>query len=268
MRAYLKVLMVILVASLPITDTKGQQDIVKKARLEKSLRKQIKAGEFDAVRNLRGPESLPLLLNLLMLEETHQFDEQGPAVRAILIANIAAIPGHAKYLGDEIEQLSNQPLTGNGRDNSFTLLTAVASKEAVAELGRFLFDDRSPDKELSEKYPAADGGGYFLFPNSNMSANAIGILLGDKSPVKTRRPGYYGGPEIKQIQEWWKSREGEAFRGVAVATPPPNIPLAPPPPRGADVPSVSVRQNTPKLPWLVGIAALIVIVALVLKRRA
>lgn len=269
MCASLKYLMAIVLGVSLITDAYGQQSKVERLRLQYSLEKQIKAGDFEGVKKLRSYESLPLLYNLLRLEDTHQFHEQGPALRAILIANISAIPGHAKYLGDNIDKNSNEPFTGGSRGTDFSLLTSVASPEAVAELGRFLFDDRNPDKAIKDKFPDDDGGGFYLFPNSETAANCLGIVLGDKSPVKDLRPGNYGTTEVRQMQQWWNSPEGLAFRSVSPVVAPPKTPPLPiaeaPTP---ETPMKEVKQAPKVWPWLAGIFCGAVLAILVWRRQA
>jgi hypothetical protein len=272
----------VLIAWLLLSPAFGESADREHLRAQYSVEKELRVGNFQVLDSLAGRESLPLLYNLLLLAERRQFGENSLSVQSLLVPRISAIPEHAKYLADDIERRSSEAGGLQGRENDFTLLTMVGSREALAELGRFLFDDRNPERERAEKLPPSEVT-FALLPNSLMAANGIGRILGPQSPVQ-ERPGFYGPEQVRKIREWWTSLEGEAFRtGFATSRPPDEPPRMEPvqikeqrhpfpdqsPARSAAKTPAAAVEHKPVWPWFVcGILALVAIVAFALKRRA
>jgi len=103
----------------------------------------------------------------------------------------------------------------------FKALGSLGSDESIAQLGRFLFDQRNPDKGSKK---------YYMPPSANEFYAAIWLQagLGDKSPLG-RGDLRYGGD--KKLREWWLTsadaapyREGLVASGVAL---PPDYPTLP-----------------------------------------
>jgi len=132
-------------------------------------------------------------------------------VEARVARQIASIPGHAKYPGDEIEKLSNKFGTTPDRACKIDLLRRVRSKEVLEELGHLLFDSRLPEatiplEKLDLELP--------IQANDGIAAGKLHIFLGKDSPLKVSPARLSNGKE--QMQQWWNSEAGLAYRAAFV----------------------------------------------------
>ncbi|MGV3660832.1 MAG: hypothetical protein ACO1TE_11630 [Prosthecobacter sp.] len=177
-------------------------------------------------------------------------------VRGVVAAQLAAIPGHAQYVGDMVEMITNttydiykpvQPYAGTmPRDYAFRILDSLgtlATPEAIQQIGRFLYDNRNPEMGGD----LVTGRIRPLAVNSRFALRALNNAIGDKSPiagkvgaVEMAEPGEY---YAQVIREWWASDASLPFRqplpGVAlpeIVKNPPKLPhvnldrFKPPPP--------------------------------------
>lgn len=169
---------------------------------------------FETISASRSPDELYKILTLAL---HHQFcgdrvnctpGDNSDNVKSLAIGAIRRIPDHAKRLAEEIDQSSSKPGEIGVRRNNFFLLGEIASPEAIAELGRFLFDERNPEGDLPPD------SGLNAVPNSLRAANAMGAALGDKPRIKSRKPGGYGPTEVHALQKWWQSPAANEFHGA------------------------------------------------------
>jgi|GEM_PF-3575112 len=131
------------------------------------------------------------------------------------------IPGHARLIGDLIENSASVVDMNSERCHWFECLSRLASDESIAQLGRFLFDKRNPDKGSKK---------YYMEPSANEFYAAVWLQtgLGDKSPLG-RGDLRYGGD--KKLREWWlTSPDAAPYRQGLLAssvTLPPDYPMVP-----------------------------------------
>ncbi|CAN5716433.1 hypothetical protein BH11VER1_BH11VER1_41800 [soil metagenome] len=231
-----------------------------RGELSPESKKKLGSGDRAAFSAVAQSTNLDDLNNVLMLALTRQFGAYSSEVKEIAITAIRRIPDHGKTLGDKIEELSDQRGTARKRERAFYLLQNIASPDAIAQIGRFLFDERNPEKGL----PLNDGS--FEVPNSHWAANAMGSALGDRIGLK-RKPGFYGPDEVKAWQIWWQSPAADSFREPIA------IPFALPggTPQKADEakPSTNSESTVPSrwLIWTVTIATAIALLWMFLKIR-
>jgi hypothetical protein len=112
------------------------------------LEKELKAGDLEALQPLNHADDLPALYSVLMLSLRNQFGDRSNEIRIAIASKIATIPGHAEYLAGRIDALSTKIYTTRERDDLFYMLQHVKTPETLEVLGRFLFDDRLPEKEI------------------------------------------------------------------------------------------------------------------------
>jgi hypothetical protein len=135
-----------------------------------------------------------------------QYGEQSGVIKEITAERLRDFPDHAAALGDEIDRFSEIKGAGRKVEHQFLILEAVGSPEAIAEIGRFVHDDRDPDKEL---FPP--GSGFASISNSFLCSQIMGRLLGDQSPIE-KEPGAYSWKDVRAIQEWWDSPASSEYR--------------------------------------------------------
>lgn len=125
------------------------------------------------------------------------------------------MPGHAQFFGDEIESLSDKPGVYQQREGRFIALGRLGSEECIQQLGRFLFDQRNPDKGSRQ---------YYIEPPSNDEYAVIWlhIALGEKSPLGKDAHFPRGAllpPKQEKLREWWLTSEAAApYRRGLVAS--------------------------------------------------
>lgn len=140
------------------------------------------------------------------------------------------------------------------------------------------------------------GGDVVLMPRSFRAAELAVEILGNSPAFNAevinwaRRVGRLKWSDQRElVRPWWKANEQffreKNYQAVQPGPEPPERPAAPPeapvaapsvapatPPTpitaAAETPAVPAERQSPVWPWLVGIAALVVIVAVALKRRA
>ncbi|MGV3659528.1 MAG: hypothetical protein ACO1TE_05070 [Prosthecobacter sp.] len=234
------------------------------AQVRQELEQKLASGDAAAIATLQSASPLEELFDVLMLSLRQQFGVHSNKIKEAAIMAIKRTPGHAKVLGDEIDELSNLSGTGRSRERKFYLLQNIASPEAVAQLGRFLFDERNPEKDI----PLGDGS--FEAPNSYWAANAIGAALGDPLSLK-RKPGYYGLAEVKSWQTWWQSQEAAAYKPQPEPSSDPSAAPAGSPNQTRLLVSESPRDEpdeiTPLAVWAAITGAVIALVFLLHQRR-
>lgn len=167
---------------------------------------------------------------------------------------IAQVPGHARFIGDRIEALSQGPdarrVVGSGdtRRLYFDLLTGVGSPECVRELGRFIKDARGakpPAEREGSRYGDAEvdkglwPGNNYPVANGWIAVRGMELALGDGFPLagdRTRQDKDWGfmswRPDGREaVEEWWLSEDARKYRE------PPPLPEPPkePPPERVDV---------------------------------
>jgi len=137
-------------------------------------------------------------------------------------------PGHARYLGDRIEEQMRNDSDQVPRTVLFSCLGALAvdgSDECIAQLGRFLFDKRDP--EFRPFDPAKDVRGMYDIRGTRnpVQNNAIGWL---RSVLETRfninhplldENGLPCKGIEEKVQAWWlNSAEAAPYRRSLAAT--------------------------------------------------
>jgi len=232
----------------------------------------LSKGDPSSFETVSASRSLNELYQILTLALHHQFcgdrtncapGDNSDKIKALAIGAIRRIPEHAKMLGDEIDQSSVKPGEMGLRRNNFFLLSKIASPEAIAELGRFLFDDRNPEGDLPPD------SGLNTVPNSLRAANAIGAALGNKPGIKNRNPGSDGPPEVLAWQTWWQSpaaNEYRAAQAASVQSTPPTQPRKDAEQNASEVPS-ELPTATPWSVWAVMIGALLALIFLLFQKR-
>lgn len=175
------------------------------AQLSREFETKLKAGDPKAIESINSQRSLNELLFVLNGSLGGRFGEQSDLIRKAAIEVIRQVPGHAKQLGDDIERLSESRNTFTERERCFLLLSRIASPEAIAQIGRFLFDERNPEKDLG----IIDG--LYLVPNSHWATQAMGEALGEKYGIK-KPLGTVGWKEVRAWQTWWQSSIADEYR--------------------------------------------------------
>jgi hypothetical protein len=146
------------------------------------------------------------LIEILFGAIRGRYGDHSESLREISAESIRKIPNYAASFGDEIDSLSQMKGTGEMVEHQFMMLEAIGSPEAIAEIGRFVHDDRDPDKEL---FPP--GSGFASISNSFLCSQIMGRLLGDQSPIE-KEPGAYSWKDVRAIQEWWDSPASSEYR--------------------------------------------------------
>ncbi|MFZ2277786.1 MAG: hypothetical protein WAW39_08300 [Prosthecobacter sp.] len=130
---------------------------------------------------------------------------------------IAAIPGHARVLGNRFERMSQDVGYFFERRKIMRCLQMVGSMEAIQQIGRFLEDKRAPDA-LGVKVALERMDDYLDPPmdcmqsNASLAAHAIAGVMGEDFPVRLSQREIVGEPEISAVQTWWKSDAAKIYR--------------------------------------------------------
>ena len=227
------------------------------------------AASFEAVSASRSPDELYKILTLAL---HHQFcgnrsncfqGDNSDKIKNLAIGAIRRIPDHARILADEIDQSSSKPGQIGLRENNFFLLGEIASPEAIAELGKFLFDERNPESILPPD------SGLNTVPNSHRAADAMGVALGDKPGIKNRKPGSYGPAEVLAWQTWWQSPAANEYRTVKVTSIQPSPPAQPRPRtvEGKNEVQLVTPSTDPWFVWAIMLGALFALIFLLMQKR-
>ncbi len=198
-------------------------------------------------------------------------------IRAKATEYLSLIPGHAKYLGDKVETASDVPNNSSDREAYLELLGLLGSKEAIQQIGRFMFDERRPEHNPQIQYTDYQPPP----PNKVLAIWAMRWALKDKAPVSVDKSGIFSNTEMYKIEDWWRSDASLPYRqqlpGVEL---PVNVRQ---PPSAADVlarnktalakrHAISPEAGGEPLPWYVIVLGLICVggltVWLALQRRS
>lgn len=140
------------------------------------------------------------------------------AVAERAASGLRQIPGHALFLADEVEALSQRPFPPYAAvevRQVFHVLGALGSPEAIQQIARFLDDQRdfyaaAPPSDV----PLMCGFVTPAYPTSVHAANALHQALGEKSPlfgkVSPRTPLL--GDGVAEMQRWWHSWQARSCR--------------------------------------------------------
>jgi hypothetical protein len=132
-------------------------------------------------------------------------------IKETTILQIRKIPGHARELGDRLQRLGEVRFSGGQRDQLFFLLQHTGSPESIAQIGRFLTDERNPDADL----PADSGA--LVVPNCYLAAGAMQRALPQVAKeLGMAREGWRGSSEKQMLtwRTWWKEPGAEPYRKV------------------------------------------------------
>jgi hypothetical protein len=130
---------------------------------------------------------------------------------------IAAIPGHAKVLGNRFERMSQEAGYFWQRREIMQRLQLVGSMEAIQQIGRFLEDTRAPDLpgallafEMSTDY--LDSDTECRMSNASLAAHAMARVLGEDSPARTYQGKILVEPSTDVVQAWWTTDAAKPYR--------------------------------------------------------
>lgn len=179
--------------------------------------KRMAVGDLSVIQSI-GSMPLQDLYGVLLLALRRQFGDQSSQVKGAAIEAIKQFPYHGRFLGDEIDRLSNEQGTLRERQNDFYLLTNIGSPEAIRQIGRFLLDERNPEKDIPEAYFIGAAS------NSYWAADAMGSVLGNKPGIKNK-PGFYNRDDVVAWQSWWQSPAAAQYRNPIVEQPHPAPPV-------------------------------------------
>lgn len=133
-------------------------------------------------------------------------------------SGLRQIPGHALFLADEVEALSQRPFPPYAEmevRQVFHVLGALGSPEAIQQIARFLDDQR----DFYFKLPRSDFPMMCEFvtpayPTSVHAADALHRALGEKSPLFGKvQPGTFMlGDRAAEMLRWWHSWQARSYR--------------------------------------------------------
>ena len=169
-------------------------------------------------------------------------------------------PDHATFLGNKLEGFSTDHTKNPLRERYFKLLGAFGGPDAIAQLGRFILDDRNPMPPYI--IPGKTVGPY-PSPNSMWAAWALNEALEEESPWKPYRDknGHVfqspTAPLLDEImKQWWIETGSKKYGlGIQAAVHPTPKPVAQPPP-------VIDPDPAPSEPWAWELPAIIALVLL------
>jgi hypothetical protein len=170
---------------------------------------QLESGNFEPLERANGTRTPWLLYTALHAAVMHQLGAKSAELQVQIASRIAAIPGHAKYLGDKIDKLSGEFSTTRERGEMIYWMGHVRSKEVLEELGRLLFDSKLPEAALSIDQLDLN---LSIQANDGMAAESLHRFLGKDSPLK-EAPGLLSNG-VEQMQQWWNSAAGQAYRAA------------------------------------------------------
>ncbi|MDB6004670.1 MAG: hypothetical protein JWR15_1657 [Prosthecobacter sp.] len=140
---------------------------------------------------------------------------------------LSQIPGHAKFLGDEVDAKAADAdqATQNSRNYYLNLLAELGSDESLHEIGRFWDDERGrlpPESEarakaqqlenLSHGADVGSGGVYAVSIEARHKMwEALVYYPWMKNGEKGKLPSA-NEEERKKIEEWWQSGESTKYR--------------------------------------------------------
>lgn len=234
--------------------------------------RRVKAGDLSVITEASQAKDFRLLYALLWMTRTNRIEPTAEARLANLARQaLAGIPGHAKYLADQIDSMSDIKGTSRERQHYFTLLGRVGSPEAIQQVSRFLSDERNPeaDRNLVQKDT-------IYYNNSVMAWHALESLVMDdldlspeiKDKIKNGSWAY-SAQVWAATHAWWESDKSLPYRqGPNAETKPatpveqlpsaaPHVPGTPQPPE-LPKPTLEAQEHSLKI-WVLG--ALLVAVA-------
>lgn len=194
-------------------------------------------------------------------EASAKCDELNKRIAEYVRPKLAAIPGHAKAIGDRLEMMSQEVGYWNYREGALRKLGLLGSMEAIQQIGRFLDDRRNPDEAISLHMIESSRAP----PSSNLNGAAYAMVkaLGDASPVQLPRSLTLTSSAIDTLQSWWKSDASKPYREWTYET---GHPMPPPrpwpvagvlPPKAPEAvvavqktPTVIPSQHTALKPWV------------------
>lgn len=223
---------------------------------ESNAQRQFYRGDYTPIDVARQNHDLALLWHIFRTatratdKRTEIWDPVETRVRQALLS----FPEHARFLGDQIESISSDHEKNNLRERYFSLLGAFGGAEAIAQLGRFLLDERNPMPPWIT--PMSIG----TRPNENSvwAAWAIDKALGEESPWwpyrKNGQPpsNNANGPRIYEIMKQWWIDTGSKKYGLGL---PPAI--HPSPQLKAEAPSAPPAAPPQEAGWAWELPALI-----------
>ncbi|MFM2168067.1 MAG: hypothetical protein RIS79_2438 [Verrucomicrobiota bacterium] len=187
-------------------------------------------------------------------------------VRKLLLA----YPGSVQYLGDRIEESSKTHEMNHVREKALGMLGDFGGPEAIAQLGRFILDDRNP---LPPWVIPGKTIGSLPNPNSTWAAWAMDRALREESPWWPYRingqpaSSYGGGPPIYDLMKQWWIETGSKKYGQGI---PPSIHQAPkpkpPPPAVIDSRPAATQPWAWEVPVIIALVLLSALLVLVKKR--
>ena len=191
-------------------------------------RERVKAGDMNVVSEAAAAKDFSILYSIFSMATGNQMEKTEATRLADLTRQaLVAIPGHAKYLADQIDTLSNLKGTSQQRQKYFLLLGRLGSPEAIQQAGRFLDDERNPeaDRNLIQR-------DVVYRPNNAMAWWALQNLVMDDldlpSEIKKQyKGGNFGlGMQVEAATHaWWESDKSLPYRQGpnAETKPPPSV---------------------------------------------
>jgi hypothetical protein len=170
------------------------------ASRRRAIELSLESGDFASLDAYRSIESIDVLYSLLKTSMTNQFGEKSKLVEQELRKRIAAIPGHAEYLGRRIDRSAALVGSQREREDAFWILGRMATPEAIREIARFLDDTRNPEQVLN----LPESAHIYGCPNNHYAAQALAIAVGEESPIDGRKLDF-GPADIQKVQSWWQS---------------------------------------------------------------
>ena len=229
---------------------------------ESDARRQFLKGDYGPIDVARQHHDLPLLWHIFRTASraTEQRAEVWDTVESSVRQALLSHPDHAAFLGDQLEEISSDHSKSHLRERYFSLLGAFGGKEAIAQLGRFILDDRNP---MPPDVIPGKTIGSFPNPNSTWAGWALNEALGEESPWRPYRDknGHVfqspTAPLLDEImKQWWIETGSKKYgMGIPPAVHPTPKPVAQPPP-------VIDPGPAPSEPWAWEIPAIIALVLL------
>lgn len=237
---------------------------------ESLAREQFSKGDFSPIDEAWKSHDLALLWHIFRSasratkQRAEVWDETEARVRRALMSH----PDHASFLGDQLEVFSSDHTKSHLRERYFRLLGAFGGPDAIAQLGRFILDERNP---LPPWVVLGKTIGSLPCSNSDWAVEAMNEALGEESPWKPYRNqnGHVfhraGGPPIDDIMKQWWIETGSKKYGMGIppaihpAPKPEVIPPPPPPPPEAPSAPPEWSWELPAISALVLLSALLVV---------
>lgn len=219
-------------------------------------------------------EILRPLVRIGVKRDHLDFDDEQRQVFLAAQSALLSIPGHAKWFGDRIRQMTDDQIAGrpnshhpNQRGWDFQVLGLLPSPESVGVLGELLFDERNPYKGIPSDAPWS--------PNS---ANAAYALSGMNIVGRPARGDLRRDPADVRAWQLWFEQVRAGTRTFSFEGDPTIYSLSGPVDRALDPGDVRPRSGAPspaadpegspgptKAPWIVALS--LAVLALILAAR-